>query len=110
MKDFKRVARKITATLFAAQSFGSAGLIAGGTVAAIVGAQLSGNPALAGLPAAVQLLGTALAAFLVGTLMEKIGRRWGMVIGILVGAVGSAVDIDKDAQFVLIRLRPEVRK
>jgi len=70
MKDHTRIAKRITATLFAAQSFGSAGLIAGGTIGAIVGAQLSGNPALAGLPAAVQLSGTALAAFLIGTLME----------------------------------------
>jgi len=93
MKDHTRIAKRITATLFAAQSFGSAGLIAGGTIGAIVGAQLSGNPALAGLPAAVQLSGTALAAFLIGTLMEKVGRRRGMVTGILVGAAGAILAV-----------------
>ena len=60
---------------------------------AIVGAQLSGNPALAGLPAAVQLAGTALAAFLVGMLMDKIGRRRAMVAGILVGAAGASLAV-----------------
>jgi len=91
--DYARIARKTTATLFAAQSFGSAGLIAGGTVAAIVGAQLSGSPALAGLPAAVQLAGTALGAFLIGSLMERLGRRRGMVAGVLTGATGAVVAV-----------------
>ena len=93
MTNHTRIARKITATLFAAQSFGSAGLIAGATVSAIVGAQLSGNPALAGLPAAVQLAGTAIAAFLIGMLMEKIGRRRGMITGVLLGAAGAALAV-----------------
>ncbi len=93
MSNHPRIARKITATLFASQSFGSAGIIAGNTVAAIVGAQLSGTPALAGIPGAVQFAGTAFAAFLVGILMEKTGRRIGMVIGIFAGAIGAAISV-----------------
>ena len=93
MIEHKRIARKITATLFAAQSFGSAGIIAGGTVAAIVGAKLSGNPSLAGLPVAVQLFGTALAALLVGILTEKLGRRRGISSGVVLGAFGSILAV-----------------
>lgn len=48
MNDYSQVSRKITATLFAAQSLTSAAFIVSGTVSAIVGAQLSDNPAWAG--------------------------------------------------------------
>jgi len=43
------IARKITATLFAAHSLGSAAFIVTATVNTIAGAQLSGNPAWAGV-------------------------------------------------------------
>jgi hypothetical protein len=48
-----RHARRITSALFVSQSLGSAGSIAAATVAAIVGAELSGLTVLAGVPAAV---------------------------------------------------------
>jgi len=45
VKDYSRIARRITVTLFATQSLVKAAFIVSGTVSAIVGAQLSGNPA-----------------------------------------------------------------
>jgi MFS family permease len=93
MKNNQRIARKITTTLFAAQSLSSAAFIAGGTVSAIVGAQLSGVPALAGLPSAVQRLGAAFAALVVGAFMGRVGRRWGMTLGIACGAVGAGLAV-----------------
>jgi MFS family permease len=87
--DHTGMARKITTTLFAAQSLGSAGFIAVSTVSSIVGAMLSGNPALAGLPSAVYLLGSAVAALVSGAIMDRVGRRGGMVIGLLFGVAGS---------------------
>ncbi len=91
--DYARLARKITTTLFAAQSLGSAGFIAVATISSIVGAHLSGNPALAGLPSAVYLLGSALAALLLGIVMDRVGRRGGMLIGLLSGITGSGLAI-----------------
>lgn len=87
--DYARLARKITATLFAAQSLASAGFIAVATVSAIVGAHLSGSPALAGLPSAVYQLGGALGALFSANLMDRIGRRGGLTTGLLIGMIGS---------------------
>ena len=87
--DLKRSARKITFTLFLAMSLGSAGFIVAATVNTIVGADISGNPAWAGLPAAMFTLGTALSAFLLGFAMERFGRRMGMLVGLGIGLLGT---------------------
>ncbi len=87
--DYPRLARKITFTLFLAMSLGSAGFIVAATVNTIVGAEISGNPAWAGLPAAMFTLGSAVSAFLLGFAMERFGRRLGMVIGLVLGLFGT---------------------
>ena len=91
--DYAGLARKITTTLFAAQSLGSAGFIAIATVSSIVGATLGGSPALAGLPSAVYLFGSAAAALLLGMVMDQIGRRGGMMLGLLAGIAGSGIAV-----------------
>ncbi len=53
------VGQRIAATLFVTQSIASAALIANVTVNPILGAQLSGNDALAGLPGTLLLIGAA---------------------------------------------------
>ena len=85
------VVRRLTWLLFFGQSLGSAAFIAGATVGAIVGERLSGQPALAGLPSASYLLGSALAAYPAARLMERVGRRRGLSLGFLLGLVGSLV-------------------
>jgi MFS family permease len=83
------IARKLTATLFAAQSLVSAAGLAAGTVTAIAGAQLSHNPAWAGVPSAVQQLGTAFAALAVSSVLDRLGRRRALALGPVVGALGA---------------------
>ncbi len=61
------------------------------TVSVIVGAQLSDNPAWAGVPWAVQRLGTAFAALAVGATMDRVGRRWGLALGLAVGTLGAGL-------------------
>ncbi|MFZ1629319.1 MAG: MFS transporter, partial [Anaerolineae bacterium] len=89
--DFSRVGRRITVTLLAAQSFGSAGFIAANTVNTLAGAQLSGSPALAGVPPAIYQLGAALAAFGWGYGMERLGRRGALALGLMLGTVGAGL-------------------
>lgn len=89
MKDNQAVARKITRTLFLSQGVVSAALITTGTVNSIAGAELSGVIAWAGLPATVLLLSAALGALTWGFLMERIGRRKGLAIGLVIGALGG---------------------
>jgi MFS family permease len=84
-------ARRITWTLFVAQSLGSAALIANATVNPIVGVELSGREALAGLPSTLLLIGAASAAQPAGYLMQRVGRRWGLALGFLVGLLGMIV-------------------
>jgi MFS family permease len=89
--DYSKHARRITFTLFLAQSLGSAGLVQSATINSIVGAQLAGNPAWAGAPSAIFLLGTAFASLGGGYFMERFGRRGGITLGLLCGAVGAAL-------------------
>jgi MFS family permease len=86
-----KLASKITSTLFLAQSFGSAGFIAVATVSSIVAAQLSGNPAFAGLPSAVYQFGSALAAPALSYLMDRAGRRNALSLGLLTGIAGAGL-------------------
>jgi MFS family permease len=89
--NLARAARKVAITLFVAMSLGSAGLISAGTVNPIVGANLSGNPALAGLPGSLLTFGTAISAVVLGLIMSRSGRRPGMLIGIAAGILGSGL-------------------
>jgi MFS family permease len=91
MMDLSRLARKTAITLFVTMSLGSAGLIASGTVNPIVGADISGEPAWAGLPSAGLTLGTAIAAFSLGQIMGTFGRRAGMLIGLIIGLLGAGL-------------------
>ncbi len=91
MEDIHRIARRITAVLFAQQSLASAGFIAAATLNAIVAAKLAGDPKWAGVPSAVYLFGGALSAFAWGRINDLIGRRNGLVSGLVIGAVGSGI-------------------
>ncbi|MCI0551238.1 MAG: MFS transporter [Anaerolineae bacterium] len=91
MTDFSRLARKITWVLFANQSLASAGFIASATINSIIGANLGGNASWAGVPSAVYLLGAAFAASAWGYLMDRIGRRNGIVFGLIIGVIGNAL-------------------
>ena len=88
MTDFSKLARKLTWVLFANQSLASAGFIASATLNSIIGAKLAGNPSFAGVPSAVYLLGAASAW---GYLMDRIGRRNGIVSGLLIGVIGNVL-------------------
>ncbi|HRB11688.1 MAG TPA: MFS transporter, partial [Vicinamibacteria bacterium] len=77
-------ARKLKWTLFGAQAMGSAGFLVASTVTPIVGAQLSGRPSFAGVPTACYWAGGAIATLFWGRLMDPIGRRRTLSLGLLV--------------------------
>jgi MFS family permease len=91
MTDFSKLARKITWILFATQSLTSAGFIAASTINSIIGAKLGGSASFAGVPSAVYLLGAAFAASAWGYIMDQIGRRNGIVYGLIIGVIGNAL-------------------
>lgn len=89
MTDLTKLARKITWILFANQSLASAGFIASATINSIIGAKLGGSASYAGVPSAVYQVGAAFAASAWGYIMDRIGRRNGMVSALLIGVVGN---------------------
>jgi MFS family permease len=101
MAELSKTARRITFTLFLAQSLYSAGFIAAATVNSILGAELGGKP-WAGVPAAVLLLGSAFSASVWGVLMDKIGRRKGIALGLILGIAGSGLVILATNQSLLL--------
>lgn len=78
-------------TLFTGVAVGSTGYIAAATVSAIVATELAGSSALAGLPAAFVVLGSAFGSAWLSSIMSRRGRRAGLVVGYLVGTVGALV-------------------
>jgi MFS family permease len=84
-------AKKITWTLFVAQALSSTGFLAPATINSIVGADLSGRPEWAGVPAAVYQVGIACASLVLGYAMDRLGRRGALAIGFAIGALGAGV-------------------
>ncbi|WP_277213396.1 MFS transporter [Isoptericola croceus] len=76
--------------LVLAQVLSGAGLAAGITVGALLAADMLGATRYAGLPAALFTAGSAAAALAVGRLSQRWGRRAGLTVGYLTGAIGAA--------------------
>jgi len=87
----EQVQRRTLWTLVAAQGMGGLGITIGIAVAAILAEEISGSPDLAGLAQTMQVLGAAIASFLLAHLMGKHGRRPGLLVGYLLGAAGGAL-------------------
>ena len=87
------VARRITNTIFLSESIFSAAFIATVTLLSINASILSGTDALAGLPTTMGLIGRAALAVPMGWLMDRAGRRLGMVLGYSIGALGMATGV-----------------
>ncbi|WP_310964604.1 MFS transporter [Nocardioides terrisoli] len=84
------VQRRTLGVLVVSQALGGLGSTIGVAVAAVLAEEVSGSKALAGLVQTAQVLGAAVASFLLASLMGRHGRRTGLVVGYLVGAVGAA--------------------
>jgi MFS family permease len=82
--------RRSLTVVVISQVFGGAGLAAGVTVGALLAQDMLGGEGAAGIPAALFTLGSALAAYTVGRLSQRSGRRFGLTAGFLTGAAGAA--------------------
>jgi MFS family permease len=89
--DHGALRRRSVAVLFAGVALGSTGYISALTVTAIVGLELGGDRALAGVPAAAIVLGAALGATVLGWAMGRWGRRPGLAGGYLIAVIGALV-------------------
>jgi MFS family permease len=90
-RDLGPVQRRTLQVLVGAQALGGLGITIGIAVAAVLAERITGSESLAGLVQTAQVLGAAAAAYLLGRLMNARGRRPGLVLGYLLGAVGAGV-------------------
>lgn len=86
----RQLYKKTMKIVIASQIFGGAGLAAGITVGALLAQDMLGTDSYAGVPSALFTLGSAGAAFLVGRVSQKLGRRVGLAAGFLTGGLGAA--------------------
>ncbi|RZU63573.1 MFS transporter [Zhihengliuella halotolerans] len=87
--EIARVQRRTLGVVVTSQVLGGAGLAAGITVGALLAQDMLGSEGLAGVPTALFTLGSALAAFLVGRLTQRWGRRIGLGLGFGAGGLGA---------------------
>lgn len=83
--------RRISAVLIASQILGGLGVATGIALAAVLAKQVSGTESLSGLAPTATVTGTALLSVPFAALMTARGRRPGLVLGYLVGALGAGV-------------------
>jgi MFS family permease len=83
--------RRTMRVLIAGQVVGSTGITIGIATASLLAKDLSGSERQAGLAQTCQVLGTAVAAYLLARLMSTRGRRAGLTLGYLLGAAGAFV-------------------
>lgn len=79
--------------LVVAQAVGAVGITIGIASASLLAREISGSESQAGLVQTFQVLGTAVAAYLLARLMSGHGRRVGLVSGYLLGAVGAVLAV-----------------
>lgn len=89
----RAVERRITSTLFVSQSLFSASAILSFTLMPIISAHLSGSDSAAGVPPTMTMLGRAVAAYPVGWLMDRTGRRIGLSLGYIFAIVGALLSV-----------------
>lgn len=89
-EKLKKLYRRVLFVVCFSQIFGGAGLAAGVTVGALLAQQMLGTDAYAGVPVALLTLGSAAAAFIIGKLSQRYGRRTGLSAGFIVGGLGAA--------------------
>jgi MFS family permease len=73
--------RRTLRTLVAAQAIGAVGITIGIATASLLARDISGSEAQAGLAQSFQVLGAAVASFLLARLMSRSGRRAGLATG-----------------------------
>lgn len=93
MKVTKGLQYRTVATLFTAQGLFSASVIAAFTLTPVIAAELSGSDVTAGIPTTISLVGRASFAYFIGWLMDKVGRRYGLSLGYLIGVFGALVSL-----------------
>ncbi|MFD9048782.1 MFS transporter [Streptomyces zaomyceticus] len=85
--------RRVQAVLLTTQILGGLGIATGVALSAVLARDVSGSEALSGLASTATVAGPALLAMPLAALMASRGRRAGLVLAYLIGAVGAGVAV-----------------
>lgn len=85
----QRIYKRTLVIVGISQVLGGVGLAAGVTVGALLAEEMLDSTSASGLPGALFTLGAAGAAFIVGRTSQRLGRRPGLSLGYVAGAVGG---------------------
>ncbi|MEO9078205.1 MAG: MFS transporter, partial [Rhodanobacter sp.] len=91
--DATPIQRSNAFVLAIAQGLFTAAIAIDLTLTGLTGYQLAPDKSLATLPFAMITVAAAAATLLASLLMQRIGRRWGFVIGALFCAVGGTISV-----------------
>lgn len=83
--------RRIVGTLMVTASLGGLGQLIGLTIAGLLVKDVLNGNTWVGTANAASSVGTAVGALTLGKWMQRRGRRYGLVLGYLIGAVGSFI-------------------
>lgn len=85
------IRNRLIGVIFAVSSLVAAAQVASFTLLPIIAADLSGSESAAGIPSTMGLLFRAVAAYPLGWLMGRTGRRMGLTVGLVIGLAGTAL-------------------
>ncbi|MFK0127775.1 MFS transporter [Streptomyces nigra] len=92
-QDLAALRRRTSAVLMATQILGGLGVATGIALAAVLAKEVSGTESLSGLAPTATVAGTAVLSMPLAALMTARGRRPGLVLAYLIGAVGAGVSV-----------------
>lgn len=91
--DTAAIQRRTVRVLVLTQAVGAVGITIGIATASLLARDISGSESQAGLAQTSQVLGAAVAAYLLARVMARRGRRIGLTTGYLLGASGAALAV-----------------
>ncbi len=91
--DLVAVQRHTVRVLVVSQAFGALGMTIGFATAALLARDISGSDTQSGFVQTSQVLGAAVASYLLARLMSRRGRRAGLVTGYVIGGCGSLLAV-----------------
>ncbi|MGW0147138.1 MFS transporter [Streptomyces sp. NPDC003333] len=92
-EDLAALRRRTSAVLIATQILGGLGVATGIALAAVLAKEVSGTESLSGLAPTATVAGTAVLSMPLAALMTARGRRPGLVLAYLIGALGAGVSV-----------------
>lgn len=85
------IRRRLIGAIFAANTTFMGAQITAFTLMSIIGAELGGGDAAAGIPSTVSMIGRAVAGYPIGWLMDRWGRRAGLTVGYTLGVLSGII-------------------